>query len=54
MTKYRYTGEIAVKCAGRLWEPGDEAVVALEIRNPHFTQVKAKPLKQEAPPDGNN
>ena len=53
MTKYRYTGPIAVKCAGRLWEPGDEAVVALEIHHPHFTPVKAKP-KQEAPPDADN
>ena len=54
MTKYRYSGEIPVKCAGRLWEPGDEAEVALEINHPHFTPVKAKPAKQEASPDADH
>lgn len=51
--RYRYTGVIPVTCAGRLWQPGDEAVVRLEIHHPHFTPVKPK-QKQEAPPDADN
>ncbi len=52
MPKYRFHGPVPVKCAGRLWQPGDEAEASHEIHHPHFTQVKAKP-KQEALPDAN-
>lgn len=54
--RYRYDGPIPVKCAGRLWLPGEEAHTTHEINHPHFTKVtpvKAKP-KQEAPPDADN
>ena len=53
MPKYRYSGVVPVKCAGRLWEPRDEAEVSLEIRHPHFALVKGKP-KQEASPDADH
>ncbi len=55
MPKYRYTGLVPVKCAGRVWEPGDEAEAVHAISHPHFEKVrpprKAKEMTDASTPD---
>jgi hypothetical protein len=49
MPRYRYSGEVPVKCAGRLWEAGETAEVPIEIMHPHFQAVKAAKAPKETP-----
>lgn len=63
--RYRYDGDIEVKCAGHTWTPGETFETHLTISNPHFHLVKPKrnqeapeppssPIPEEAPLDGND
>ena len=54
MPTYHYSGPVPVRCAGRSWEPGEEAEVQSEINHPHFAKVKAKPPKEAPDADEHN